>query len=110
MITAGGLFLPGAEFRSNKPGNLDLPEMDNRMQPLLVSASEPMQWGNKPLTHGRVITISTRAKVTKDDRVQSFGALILGGNGNGVGGYGYGRGKSAQLALIDGTLLILLLA
>ncbi len=59
--------------------------------------------GIKPLTHGRVITLSTHAKVTKDDRVQSFGALIIGGNGNGVGGYGYGRGKSAQLALVDGT-------
>ena len=57
--------------------------------------------GIKPLTHGRVITISRRAKVTKDDRIQSYGALILGGNGKGVGGYGYGRGKSAQLALID---------
>jgi small subunit ribosomal protein S5 len=57
--------------------------------------------GIKPLTYGRVICISTRAKVTRDDRVRSFGALILGGNGNGVAGYGYGRGKTGQLALID---------
>ena len=61
-----------------------------------------LRTGIKPLTYGRVICISKRAKVTRDDRIQSSGALILGGNGNGVAGYGYGRGKTAQLALIDG--------
>ncbi len=96
-----GLFLPGSEYRSAKPGDLDMPAMDGRMQPISITASEPMQLGIKPLTYGRVICISTRAKVTKDDRVQSFGALVLGGNGKGVAGYGYGRGKSGQLALID---------
>ena len=40
-----GLFLPGAEYRSNKPGALDMPAMDNYMQPLIVSPSDPMQLG-----------------------------------------------------------------
>ncbi len=46
-----GLFMPGAEYRNNKPGNLDMPHMDNYMQPIFSSPSSPMELGTNSIIH-----------------------------------------------------------
>lgn len=51
----------------------------------------------------RVIHVKSflRNKIVAQGRVETHGALIIGGNGKGVGGFGYGRGRSPVEAMED---------
>ena len=100
------LYLPGSEYRSHRRVDNDLPAFDDYLTPMRKEIKVPMELGVKPLTHGRVICFSRRAKVTKTNKVVSYAALVIGGNGNGVAGYGYGRGNTPDSAMIDGIFVI----
>eukprot|EP01006_Ploeotia_vitrea_P003966 TRINITY_DN113593_c0_g1_i1.p1 TRINITY_DN113593_c0_g1~~TRINITY_DN113593_c0_g1_i1.p1 ORF type:complete len:402 (+),score=191.69 TRINITY_DN113593_c0_g1_i1:27-1208(+) len=48
--------------------------------------------------HRMLISLDRRVRVTRQGKMQSYSALVLGGNGYGFAGFGIGRGLTPQIA------------